>query len=375
MRVFLSPPDIRGPEVEFVVEALESGWIAPIGPALERFESDVAAVAGREFAVGLVNATAGLQLALEVLGVGPGDQVASSTLTFVASANAIAHVGATPVFIDSDSTTWNMDPELLEELLADRAAAGKQIAAVVTVDIYGQCADYGRISEICSRYGVPLVEDAAEAVGATCNGKPAGSFGEMAVFSFNGNKIITTSGGGMFLTDSAEIAERARFLATQANLPALHYQHEERGHNWRLSNILAALGSAQLLSLDDRVARRREINQIYRRAFADTDFISFMPEADYGNCTFWLTCMVFDPALAPMPAHEVVAKLQAEEIETRPAWKPMHLQPAYANEEFVGGGVSDHVFNNGICLPSGSGLPDHDIELVIDTLRQTLGLS
>lgn len=374
MRVFLSPPDIRGPEVQFVVEAIESGWIAPVGPALEQFEAEIAATADREFAVGLVNATAGLQLSLEVLGIGDGDEVASSSLTFVASANAIAHVGAKPVFIDSESSSWNLDPDLLEELLADRAKGPKQIAAVVAVDIYGQCANYARITEICSRYEVPLIEDAAEAVGATCDGRPAGSFGQLAVYSFNGNKIITSGGGGMLLTDSGEIAARARFLSTQANLPALHYEHAERGHNWRMSNILAALGSAQLSTLDERVARRCEINQVYRDRFEHLDFVEFMPKAEYGDCTFWLTAMLLDPATAPIPAHDVVAKLQAAEIESRPVWKPMHLQPAYQDEEILGGAVSERLFSQGLCLPSGSGMSDDQLELVCDTLAEILAI-
>jgi len=305
---------------------------------------------------------------MEVLGIGPGDEVASSSLTFVASANAIAHVGAKPIFVDSETESWNIDPNLLEDLLADRARKGKQIAAVVTVDIYGQCANYPVIVELCNRYGVPLIEDAAEAVGSTCDGQPAGSFGEIGIYSFNGNKIITTSGGGMLVTDSAEIASRAQFLATQANLPALHYEHAERGHNWRLSNILAALGSAQIATIDDRVARRREINSVYRERFGHLDFVEFMPEAPWGECTFWLTSMLLDPQAAPMRAHEVVAKLQATEIESRPVWKPMHLQPAYEQEECWGGAVSERLFHDGLCLPSGSGMTDDQLDWVCEIL-------
>lgn len=372
-RILLSPPDLRGGEAEALRDAVSSGWVTTAGPALERFEAEIAARAGRRYAVGVASGTAGLHLALLASGIEPGAEIGCSTLTFVATANAIVHAGATPVFFDSDTTSWNIDPNLLETELKRRARTGRQLGAIVTVDLYGQCADYATIEPLCAEYGVPLVEDAAEALGATCTQRPAGSFGQSAAFSFNGNKIITTSGGGMLVTDDQTIAERVRYLATQARQPVRHYEHTDFGFNFRLSNLLAALGSCQLATLDDRIARRRAINERYRADLSDIPGWTFMPEADYGTCIFWLTCATMDPAVAPIRAHDLVERLDEMGIESRPVWKPMHLQPLFAHSPVVGGSVAESLFTNGLCLPSGSSLTDEQINRVSQAVRSVCG--
>jgi dTDP-4-amino-4,6-dideoxygalactose transaminase len=348
-----------------LIEALDSGWIAPLGPQVDAFERELAAVVDMPHAVALSSGTAALHLALVLLGVGRGDDVITSTLTFVATANAISYTGATPVLVDSERRTFNLDPELLSEELAARAAVGRLPKAVIVVDIYGQCADYDPILETCARYDVPVIEDASEALGATYKGKPAGSFGVMSAFSFNGNKIITTSGGGMLVTARRELAERARFLATQARDPAPHYEHSTIGYNYRLSGLLAALGRAQLLGLSDRVARRRAIRKMYADAFRDVPGIAFMPEADTGTSTCWLTVVTIDPALFGATREDIRLHLESLDIESRPAWKQMHMQPVFASTPRRGGAVSEELFERGLCLPSGSALTDADIERVI----------
>lgn len=371
-RIFLSAPDIRGREVPDVTAALESGWLAPAGPDLEHFESELAKWADGRHCVALSSGTAALHLALLGVGVQPGDEVICSTLTFAASANAIVHAGANPVFIDSDPASWNLDPVLLAEELDRRAAAGRLPRAVMTVDLYGQCCDYEPILATCARYGVPVIEDAAEALGATYAGRPAGSFGAAAAFSFNGNKIITASGGGMLATGDAGLAERARYLATQARQPAAHYEHTEVGYNYRLSNVLAALGRAQLKDLADRVDRRREFNRRYRLALTEVPGVTFMPEADRCRSTFWLTCLTIDPAEAGVDRETVRVRLEEADIESRPVWKPMHRQPVYQDAPAVLNGVSDRLFDLGLCLPSGSGMSDDQFDFVIEHLVAAL---
>jgi pyridoxal phosphate-dependent aminotransferase EpsN len=324
-----------------------------------------------------------LHLALEILGVGRGDEVVTSTLTFAATANAICYVGATPVFVDVSGGTWTMQSRLLEEELAVGVGRNKQAATVIPVDLYGQCCDYERISAICGNYGIPLVEDAAEALGATCGAHKAGSFGECAAFSFNGNKIITTSGGGMLVSNRPEIVDRARHLATQARDPAPYYQHSEIGYNYRMSNLLAAVGRGQLRSLDERVARRRANNEFYRKLLADTPGIEFMPEAPYGRSTFWLTCITVDPDLYGATREDIRLHLESLNIESRPVWKPMHLQPVFKDCRVRGGAVAEDLFERGLCLPSGSSLTDADRQRIADALmsvpkprtRSTVALS
>lgn len=360
-RIYLSPPDVGPTERDAVLRAFDSGWIAPVGPDLEAFEHEVMQRIGWH-AVGLSSGTAALHLALLAVGVTAGDTVFCSTFTFAASANAIAYCGARPLFIDSDDTSWNMSPTLLAEALAEADRRGTLPRAVVVVDLYGQCADYDLIVAECDRYGVAVVEDAAEALGASYRGRPAGSFGRISVLSFNGNKVITTSGGGMLLSPDRDVAVRARYLSTQARQPAVHYEHTEIGYNYRLSNLLAALGRAQLARLDAMVARRLEINATYRQRLGDVP-ATFMPVPSWSAWNGWLTCVVFDD---PAARDKVMHALDAADIESRPLWKPLHLQPVFRGAASVVDGTSESLFRSGLCLPSGSALSDESIDRVVD---------
>jgi dTDP-4-amino-4,6-dideoxygalactose transaminase len=357
-----------GRETELVAEAIASNWIAPLGPHVDAFERELAAIAGVEHAVALSSGTAALHLALVVLGIGAGDEVACSDLTFAASANAIAYTGATPFFVDADEATWTIDPELLDRAIAERRDAGADVRAVLAVDLYGQCCDYDALREICARHEVVLVQDAAESLGATYRGAPAGGQGEVAAFSFNGNKIITTSGGGMLVSANRDLVEHARKLSTQAREPVPHYEHLEIGFNYRMSNLLAALGRAQLESLPERIATRRRIRDRYRELLDGTPGISFMPEAAYGKGNAWLTCILVDPETYGADREQVRLALETEDIEARPLWKPMHLQPIYATQPTFGGDVSARLFEHGLCLPSGSALTDTDQDRVAATV-------
>jgi dTDP-4-amino-4,6-dideoxygalactose transaminase len=351
-------------ERELLVDAFDSNWISPLGPHVDAFEREFAEFVGMESAAALSSGTAALHLALVLLGVGPGDDVLVPSLTFVASANAVTYVGARPVFVDSERESWNLDPVLVEEELATRAEEGRsQPAAVLAVDLYGQCADWDPILASCERYGVPIIEDAAEALGATYRGRPAGSFGALGVFSFNGNKIITTSGGGMLVGDSPGLIERARHLSTQARDPAPHYEHSEIGFNYRMSNLLAALGRGQLEGLPAKVARRRAINARYRAAFAGVAGIGFLPNAGFGEPTDWLTVITVDEGTFGASPTRIREHLESLDMEARPAWKPMHLQPVFADCEMRGGAVAEEIFRTGLCLPSGS-LTDADVDRV-----------
>jgi pyridoxal phosphate-dependent aminotransferase EpsN len=369
-RVYLSPPDVLATDSEAVQNAIDGGWIAPLGPEVDAFERELASVTGRSHGVALSSGTAALHLGLLLNGVGSGDRVLVSTLTFSATVNAIKYVGASPVFIDSDSTSWNMDADLLERALADG-----DYAACLPVDIYGQCANYSDIERLCADHGVPIVEDAAEALGASYGGRPAGSFGGIAALSFNGNKIITTSGGGALVTDNGDWAERARFLATQARDPAPHYQHSEIGYNYRMSNLLAALGRSQLADLERRVEARRAHNAMYRGSLEDLPGVEFMPEGPESHSTFWLTCLTIDPDVAGVDREQVRLHLESLDIESRPAWKPMHLQPVFADCKAFGGDISARLFDDGLCLPSGSSLRGEDRQRVVDGVREALGVS
>jgi dTDP-4-amino-4,6-dideoxygalactose transaminase len=367
-RIYLSPPHMGDDERKLLLEAFDSNWIAPLGPHVDAFEKEVAAKVGAQHAAALSSGTGAIHLALRILGVERGDEVLVSSLTFCGSLNPIVYQGAVPVFIDADRTSWNMDPGLLEEELAAAAKRGRLPKAVIAVDLYGQCADYDRILEACRRYEVPVIEDAAEALGATYRGKGAGTLGAMGVFSFNGNKIITTSGGGMLVSDRKDWIERARFLATQARDPAPHYQHTQIGFNYRMSNLLAAVGRGQLRVLDDRVARRREVNAAYQRLLAGIPGIEFMPEAPYGRSNRWLTCITIDPAAFGATREDVRLHLESLNIEARPVWKPMHLQPVFQGCRARGGAVSADLFERGLCLPSGSSLTDGQVEMVVDQM-------
>jgi pyridoxal phosphate-dependent aminotransferase EpsN len=355
---------------ELLIDAFDSNWVAPVGHHVDAFERECAARVGANHAVALASGTAALHIALRLLGVQAGDEVIVSSLTFAASANAVTYLGASPVFVDSDTATWNMDPALLERELAACAQRGKLPKAVIPVDIYGQCADYDPIEEICRQYGVPVVEDAAEALGATYKGKSAGLFGQFGCFSFNGNKIITTSAGGMLVCPDEASAKRARYLASQACGPGPHYEHTEIGYNYRLSNLLAAVGRGQLGSLDERIRLRRENFRFYEQSLNELPGVSFMPEPEGFFSTRWLTCIVVDPAKFGATREDIRLALEAENIESRPIWKPMHMQVAFSGCRMVGGAVSEHLFANGLCLPSGSGMTDDDRERVVNTVRQ-----
>ncbi len=347
-----------------LLNAFDSNWITTLGPHVEAFEQDVCSRFHLPAAVALASGTAGLHLALLNLGVAPGDEVFCSDLTFAASVNAITYCGAAPVLIDCDRATWNMDPALLAEALEARAKAGKLPRAVIVVDLYGQSADYDPILAACARYGIPVIEDAAEALGATYKGTPLGSFGAMGVFSFNGNKVITTSGGGMLVSKNEAYVARARYLATQARDPFPYYQHTAIGYNYRLSNLLAAVGRAQLEHLEAKVDKRRAISAFYEKALGSIEGITFMPEAPYGRSNRWLTCITIEHSRAGFTNEELRLELEKENIETRPVWKPMHLQPVFADRECIGGAVCAEIFAKGLCLPSGSGMTDADLDRV-----------
>lgn len=370
-RVFLSPPHMGPAERNLLLDAFDSNWIAPLGPHVDGFERELAALVKVPHAAALSSGTAAIHLALQLLGVQAGDDVVVSSLTFAASANPIAYLGARPVFIDAEPRTWNLDPALVEEELESRRRAGtKMPKAVVSVDLYGQCADYDALTPLCQRYGVPLIEDAAEALGATWNGRPAGSFGEMGIFSFNGNKILTTSGGGMLVSHTQTYVDKARFLSTQARDPAPHYQHSHIGYNYRLSNLAAALGRGQLRVLEDRMAARRRNRAQYEHAFADMAGVSFMPISPRGTWNGWLTVLQVDPTAFGATREDIRLALERENIESRPVWKPLHLQPVFAQCPRRGGAVSEKLFELGLCLPSGSSLTDNERSRVIDIVRR-----
>jgi dTDP-4-amino-4,6-dideoxygalactose transaminase len=369
-RVYLSPPDVGAEERRLLLEALDSGWIAPLGPYVDLFEDELAQRVGSPYAVALSSGTAALHLALLLVGVGPGDDVLVPTFTFVATANAATYLGARPVLVDCDEQTWQLSPDLVAGELESRAKRGALPRAVVSVDLYGQSADYERLVPLCEEYGLPLVEDAAEALGASYRGAAVGSFGAAGVFSFNGNKIITTSGGGMLVSRDRELADRARHLATQAREPEAHYEHVDLGFNYRLSNLLAALGVAQLRGLDRRVERRRVINETYRHALGGVPGISFMPRADYGVPNNWLTCIRVDREEYGATPEDIRVALEARDIEARPTWKPLHLMPLFADTPTVGGEVAARIFTQGLCLPSGSTLTDADIGRVVEVIEQ-----
>jgi dTDP-4-amino-4,6-dideoxygalactose transaminase len=366
--ILLSTPHMGEHEYKFVTEAFETNWIAPIGPHVDAFEREFCQTVGSSNAAAVTSGTAALHLALKLVGVGVGDEVFCSSLTFSASANPIAYLGAKPVFIDSDRTSWNMDPNLLVAALEQKAKLGKLPKAVILVHLYGQSADIDPILEACNRFGVPMIEDAAEALGAAYKGKSPGTFGKIGIFSFNGNKIITTSGGGMLVSEDAAITTKARFLATQARDPAPHYQHSEIGYNYRLSNVLAGIGRGQLMVLKDRVNSRRHNCEVYEQALGQIPGIEFMPEAEWSYATRWLTCLTIDPVAFGADREQVRLALADAQIEARPVWKPLHMQPIFQDCECFGGEVSEDLFERGLCLPSGSNLTDAELNRVIETI-------
>ena len=367
-RIYLSAPHMSGLEQQYIQDAFDTNWIAPLGPHVDAFEREFCRAIGVGYAVALSSGTAALHLALHEAGVGPGDDVLVSDLAFCASVNPILYLGGHPTFIDSEQCSWNMNPALLVETLRARASTGRIPKAVVLVHLYGQSADIDPILDACDRYGVALVEDAAEALGASYKGRSTGSFGQSSIFSFNGNKIITTSGGGMLVSDDADLIAHARKLATQAREPAPHYEHSEIGYNYRMSNILAGIGRAQLQVLAQRVGARRYNFDFYVQALAGLPGISFMPEASWGHSTRWLTCITIDPAQFGADRETVRLAMERDNIEARPVWKPMHLQPVYTGYECVGGSVAEQLFTHGLCLPSGSNLTESDLERVVGVI-------
>jgi dTDP-4-amino-4,6-dideoxygalactose transaminase len=369
-RIYLSSPHMGGQEREFVADAFASNWITPLGPHVEALEREFAQAVGARHALAVSSGTAALHLALRLVGVGAGDEVLVSTLTFVASANPIVYQGAIPVFVDSDRTSWNMDPALLAEALEARCRTPRPPKAVMLVHLFGQSADIHPIREACERSGVALVEDAAEALGATYCGRSPGTFGQVGGYSFNGNKIITAGGGGMLVSEDGQLTARALKWATQARDPAPHYEHSELGYNYRLSNVLAAIGRGQLLVLEERVAARRRNFAYYASALSDLPGLAFMPEAPWGRHTRWLTTLTIDPHAFGADREAVRLALEAKNIESRPVWKPMHLQPLFAGCTRVGGNVAEDLFRRGLSLPSGSNLTTRDLERVVTIVRQ-----
>lgn len=364
----MSPPDVTDLEEQAVVRAIRSGWVAPLGPEVDAFEEELAAYCGREHAVALSSGTAALHLGLLTLGVGPGSAVLTSTMTFAATANAITYTGAEPVFVDCDAT-GNMSPDLLAEAFERMATDGVPVSAVVPVDLLGKVVDHERIDALAAQHGVPVLSDAAESLGATLAGLPAASYGQVAAVSFNGNKVITTSGGGALLTDDEAVAQRVRYLATQARQPVVHYEHTEVGYNYRMSNLLAALGRAQLGRLDEMVERRRLHRARYRELFADVPGVNLFGEPSGGagdetRDNVWLTSVLVDPAVAGFRADDLREALAAADIEVRPLWKPMHLQPAFSAARAVVDGTSERLFATGLSLPSGSVLTEAQMKRV-----------
>jgi dTDP-4-amino-4,6-dideoxygalactose transaminase len=367
-RISLSPPDVGPLERESLLRALDEGWVAPAGPDLTAFEAEISSLTGWPGAVALVSGTAALHMALVAVDVQPGDDVFVSTFTFAATVNAIRYCGANPVFIDSETSSWNMSPALVAEELHRAADHNRLPKAIVVVDLYGQCADYDPIVAECHGLGIAVVEDAAEAIGATYHGRPAGTLADIGLFSFNGNKIITTSGGGMVISPFTAVTDRVRYLATQARQPTPHFEHTEVGYNYRLSNLLAALGRAQLARLPAFIHRRRAINDRYREMLSEVSGCSFMPIPPWSGWNAWLTCIVFEEDGIAMRVRETLASV---DIESRPLWKPMHLQPAFTSYGARVNGTSEYLFDHGLCLPSGSALSDDQIDEVATVVRST----
>ena len=369
-RLFLSPPHMSGAELSIIKEAFESNWIAPLGPMVDAFELEFAETIGAKYALALSSGTAAIHLALILAGVKAEDEVLVSSLTFSASANPVVYLGGKPVFIDSEEKSWNIDPGLVAETIINKAKKGKLPKAVVVVHLYGQPANLDPVLAICSEYNIPVIEDAAEALGATYRGRSVGTLGLFGVFSFNGNKIITTSGGGMLVSERKDLIDHARKLATQARDVAPHYEHSEIGFNYRMSNILAAIGRGQLKVLKERVEKRRYIFEKYKELLSDVPGISFQPEAPWGRSNRWLTCILVDEREFGATREDIRLALETEGIEARPVWKPMHMQPVFRECKYVGGKVSENIFRNGLCLPSGSALNDNDIERVVDVIKR-----
>lgn len=363
-KIWLSSPHMsdEGYEMEYIQEAFASNWIAPLGANVDGFERELAAKVGAKHAVALSSGTAAIHMALKAVGVGKGDIVFCQDLTFAATVNPVIYQNATPVFIDSDLQTWNMDPAALE------AAFKKypEVKAVIVVHLYGLSADLDPILALCKKYNVPLIEDAAESLGTTYKGKYTGTFGDYGIFSFNGNKIITTSGGGMLVSNNEERIQKVRFWATQARDRARHYQHSEIGYNYRMSNVLAGIGRGQLKVLDERIEKKRYIYEFYKRELSNLDGVEMMPINEWNEPNFWLSCITLSGKVRPL---DIIELLEKENIESRPIWKPMHMQPVFADYDFIGEGVSEQIYANGVCLPSDTKMTDEDLHRVCAVIK------
>lgn len=371
-KIYLSAPDVGSSEMDAASRAIRSGWVAPLGPEVDLFEAEVSERIGVEHAVALSSGTAALHLGLLALGVKPGDYVITSTMTFVATANAILYTGATPYFVDSNFHTGNMNPFLLRAAIEELQSQGKKVAAIVPVDLLGKAVSYSKILSVAHDFGIPVLADAAESLGASHKGIPSGKWGTAAIFSFNGNKIMTTSGGGMFVTDNKQLADQVRFLSTQAREPVLHYEHSQMGFNYRLSNVLAAIGRAQLLRLDNMISKRRNIRERYRELFSAVAGVNIFDGGSDQEDNCWLTCIVIQPEITGWKSHDLCDYLQKLNIETRPLWKPMHLQPLFADTPSMTDGSSQLLFENGLSLPSGSAMDETEIQRVITGIKSFL---
>jgi dTDP-4-amino-4,6-dideoxygalactose transaminase len=372
-RIYLSSPHMGGKELQFVHEAFDTNWVAPIGPNVDGFERDLEAYTGAAHATAMSSGTAAIHLGLIMLGVRAGDEVLCSSFTFSASANPICYQMATPVFVDSEADTWNIDPLALEAAIVDRIAKGKKPKALIMVHLYGMPAKLEEILGVCARFEIPIIEDAAEALGSTYHGKALGTFGVMGVLSFNGNKIITTSSGGALISDDPEFVAKAKFLSTQARDPAPHYQHSHVGYNYRMSNISAGIGRGQMLVLNERVAQRRANHERYRKFFERFDGVSTVSEPDGFFSNRWLSCILIDPArTGGVTREDVRLALDAQDIESRPLWKPLHMQPIFEQSPYYGGKVAEGLFELGLCLPSGSNLSDQEFARVLEVLEGVL---
>lgn len=369
-KIWLSSPHMGGSEQKFVNEAFDTNWIAPLGPHVDGFENDLAKYTKSKHAAALSSGTSAIHLALIMLGVKTGDEVICQSMTFSASANPIAYTGATPVFVDSEEKTWNMCPEKLREAIEDRIAKGKKPKAIIPVHLYGMPAQMDKIIDVANEFDIPVIEDAAEALGSSIDGKAAGTFGLMGVLSFNGNKIITTSGGGALISDEEDYIRKSRFLATQARDAAPHYQHSEIGYNYRMSNVCAAIGRGQMQVLDEHIALRRRNFELYRTAFKDIEGISFLDEPEGYFSNRWLSTILVHPDKAKVNREDIRIELEKDNIESRPLWKPMHIQPVFKGTAYYGNGVAEKLFENGLCLPSGSNLHVVDLNRVIDIIGQ-----
>lgn len=369
-KIWLSTPHMGGSEINFINEAFNKNWIAPLGPNVNGFEDDIVSFTGANYAAALSAGTAALHLALILAGVKAGDEVICQSMTFSASANPIAYQGAIPVFVDSEQDTWNMDPEKLREAIKDRFSKGKKPKAIIPVHLYGMPAKMDEINAIAKEYDIPVIEDAAEALGSTLNGKAMGTFGDMGILSFNGNKIITTSGGGALISDNEEYIAKARFLATQARDNAPHYEHSHIGYNYRMSNICAGIGRGQMEVLDDRVAQRRKNFEFYKEQLGNLSGVTLLDEPKGYFSNRWLSTALINPTLSGTNREEIRLHLEKDNIETRPLWKPMHMQPVFSGTPYYGSGVSEELFANGLCLPSGSNLSDEDLGRVVAKIRE-----